>query len=370
MSLFEEEEGLVPVEAQEGIIQKSSLRALSWQVPELVYRQHPALSYSGLSTYQNEGIAVLTEHSFKSNAGMRFGSIEDTMLLEPEVFADRFVVIGPSRPKDDLLEVLEKCKEYLINNNNIHPDLSTFDRTILENIVEECGYGASNWKLTTKVDKCINEGKDYFPYMFAKGELISKEDYSNALKCKEVLLTHPFTADYFNDANLGKYQEAFNQLKFVGTITKDGIDYTYRIMVDRIIVDHEHKTIRQIDLKTTGKNEEDFPQSFVDFNYYIQAELYRDVLLSVIKKDPYYSEYTLLPFTFIPINRYNLSPIVYEYVPNIALERILAYKKKKDYITLTKEIMDFTTNPELQKYIKSKYSYDTIVNKGKKVITL
>ena len=45
-------------------------------------------------------------------------------------------------------------------------------------------------------------------------------------------------------------------------------------MPDLLIVNHENKTILPIDLKTSSHEEWDFPKSFVQWNYQIQARLY------------------------------------------------------------------------------------------------
>jgi hypothetical protein len=87
---------------------------------------------------------------------------------------------------------------------------------------------------------------------------------------------------------------------------------TYRCMLDGILVDHQHGTITPFDLKTTSKDEDRFDESIYTYRYDIQAESYKDVLEAVVRRSEY-KDYKIKNFLFIPINRFNNCPMIWEY---------------------------------------------------------
>ena len=117
------------------------------------------------------------------------------------------------------------------------------------------------------------------------------------------------TREYFNGNDPFTPEiEMLYQLKFKATL--DGIDY--RCMFDGLKVDHINKTIQPIDLKTSFKKEWDFYKSFIEWNYQIQNRLYYRILLDNIKRDEYFKDFKILPYKDIVVNRYSLTPLVWD----------------------------------------------------------
>ena len=84
-------------------------------------------------------------------------------------------------------------------------------------------------------------------------------------------------------------------------------------MPDLLIINHENKTILPIDLKTSSHEEWDFPKSFVQWNYQIQARLYWRIIERNIKNDAYFKDFTLLDYLFIVVNRKTITPLVWNF---------------------------------------------------------
>ena len=83
-------------------------------------------------------------------------------------------------------------------------------------------------------------------------------------------------------------------------------------MFDILKINHKEKTIRPIDLKTSGKPEEQFEKSFLEYNYWIQGSSYPTILSEALLKDDYFKDFYLLPFQFVVINKNNLTPLIWE----------------------------------------------------------
>ena len=80
-----------------------------------------------------------------------------------------------------------------------------------------------------------------------------------------------------------------------------------------IIVDNEKKTIQPCDLKTSSHNEWEFPKSFQQWAYQLQARLYWRLIVATVKADPFFKDYKVLPYKFIVVNRKNCKPMVWDF---------------------------------------------------------
>jgi hypothetical protein len=79
-----------------------------------------------------------------------------------------------------------------------------------------------------------------------------------------------------------------------------------------IIVNHEKKWVKPIDLKTSYKPEWDFYKSFIEWRYDIQARLYWSIIRQNMDKDEYFKDFKLLDYEFIVVNRKTLVPLVWK----------------------------------------------------------
>ena len=139
--------------------------------------------------------------------------------------------------------------------------------------------------------------------------VIDSNTYTDITRCCDALKTSVATKFYFNNDAFDTNIEKVYQLKFKATFN----DIDYRCMPDLLIVNHENKTILPIDLKTSSHEEWDFPKSFVQWNYQIQARLYWRIIERNIKNDAYFKDFTLLDYLFIVVNRKTITPLVWNF---------------------------------------------------------
>ena len=128
-------------------------------------------------------------------------------------------------------------------------------------------------------------------------------------------------------------------------------------MIDRLIVDNTNKTIKIIDLKTTGYKEWDFYKGFVDWHYDIQARLYYQIVNQVIKRTEY-ENYKILPVEFICINKESLMPLVWKCDFCMASGDLLFGKNEHIEFKNPESIAD-----DLEYYLESKPDLPIGVNK-------
>lgn len=308
---------------------RKSLQNLSWQVSEEEYRADTAYSYSTISRFNKEGFDNLDKLYDKiETPSLLFGSMVDTLLTDgQEEFDKKFEVAQFPVISDTLIQVtrmlFDSCHEFYRSIELIPDD-------IISNIGEKCGYYANQRYATYRVKRIKEECTEYYNLLFLSKDksLTSIEDYKDAQECVNILKTHKFTKWYFEDDNPFNHNiERFYQLKFKGEW--EGI--SLRCMADLIIVDHENKVIIPCDLKTSSKKEWKFYKSFIDWGYWIQAQLYWYIIRQNLDKDEIYKDYKLLDYVFIVISRNSKMPLVWTY-PDTQVITDCIYGSKKQYI--------------------------------------
>lgn len=351
-----------------------SLQDISWQVTEKEYRADSAISYSTLSTYAREGLKGLkeiVEGKVLDTPSIRFGSAVDTLLTEPEEFENLFAITDYKDPSDAIRDIVKLVWERSDKETN---NLKNIDKDLLFQCIEEIGYGAANWKEETKINKVITEGNELFhllPVMEQGKTLLTTQEYQQAMQCVTALKTNEYTKRYFNDKDWVIYY----QLKFK-LEEEDLKDFKYfeaphlgslRCMFDIILVNYKDKLIIPIDLKTTGKPEYEFEDSFIYWRYDLQSTLYSFILRENCKKDEYFKDFVVMPFRFVPINKFNLAPSIFIHEES--------RKDKQDNFEVNGKV-----NYPWYKYFvevnyhlnRQNFQYDieTIVNKGVKKLKL
>lgn len=85
----------------------------------------------------------------------------------------------------------------------------------------------------------------------------------------------------------------------------------------------------------------------------IQAQLYSYILNEVVRKDEYFKDFKIAHYTFIPINRVTLAPLVWRYYENFAQVDMIGDDGKvyRNWRKLLTELDYYLKNPDI-KYTK------------------
>lgn len=288
---------------------EKELYDISWQVDEPTYRADPALSYSTLARYEREGfnkLDKLFEHI--STPSLTHGSIVDSIITGGlDEFNDRFVVLD--------VTLTDGGKDVVTMLLNAHLPYACFE-DIPESVVSGAAKEAGFWKADKwdkvryrEVLKTGNIAEYYNASLDSDKTIISVKEYQDALACVKALRESKATAHYFADNDSLSPIRRYYQLKFKA---KFG-EVSYRCMADLICVDYEKKVIYPIDLKTSSHAEWDFEQSFLQWKYIIQSMLYWRIIRANLDKDPYFKDFTLENYRFIVVNKFTLTPLVWEF---------------------------------------------------------
>lgn len=331
-----------------------TLESISWKVPESVYRADDALSYSLLAKYERGGFNEL-EHLFDKveSPSLTFGSVVDCLMTDGEEdFKERFAVTElPVIP-----DSIERIVTLLFNDfGEKNWELTSIpDSTIIE-YTTRTSYQL-NWKPETRAKVIKEKGYEYYKGLFlARGKtLVSNDMYNDAVACVDVLKHSNATSTYFTDNNDFDPIKRYYQLKFKATFN----NINYRCMMDLALVDEKNLTIQPIDLKTSSHFEWDFPQSFLQWSYAIQARLYTRILADNTKRDSIFKNYKILPYLFIVVNKKTLTPLVWRYNDSSKYGDI-AYGKNHEFVCRD----PFDIAEELSFYLNNKVTVPKDIKK-------
>ena len=287
-----------------------SLKDISWLVTEEEYRADSALSYSTLAKFERGGFNELGKLYDKvESPSLTFGSAVDSLITVGETeFNERFLVAEFPSISDNLIQI---AKTLHARYGETHRSVDMISDNILAEVGKECDFYANDKYANYRV-KLIKENCNEFYnllYLSIGKTVLDTQTYSDVLRAVEALKTSENTRIYFNGNDPFTPEiEMLYQLKFKAVLS--GIEY--RCMFDGLRVDHKNKTIQPIDLKTSFKKEWDFYKSFIEWNYQIQNRLYYRILLENIKRDEYFKDFKILPYKDIVVNRYTLTPLVWD----------------------------------------------------------
>ena len=306
--------------------EKKSLYDISWKVTEEEYRKSPALSYSTIARFHRDGFDGLDKIFDKiESPSLIFGSMVDALITGgQDEFDNTFIVAEFPNIPDSQVNVIK----YLFNNysENYNSLLKIPDDLII--VATEVLEFQKNWKPETRAKVIKENGVEYYNLLHISigKTLVNTKDYQDAQACVKTLKEDEFTSEFFAEDNpFDKTIERLYQLKFQGEY--EGIKL--RCMADLIMVDHENKVVTPIDLKTSFKKEWNFPSSFIQWGYWIQAQLYWYIIRQNMDNDPLYKDYKLANYQFIVISNNSRIPLIWEY-PDTKAEVDCYYGKNNE----------------------------------------
>lgn len=289
---------------------KKSLSSISWDVSEETYRADPALSYSTLAKFERGGFNELGKLFDKvESPSLTFGSAVDSLITGgEEEFNERFIVAEFPAISDNLVQIVRTLHA---RYGDLYRSVDLIPDNVLAGVGKECDFYANDKYANYRVKLIKESCGEYYNLLFiSTGKtILDTLTYCDVIRAVETLKVSENTREYFNGNDPFTPEiEMLYQLKFKATL--NGIDY--RCMFDGLKVDHINKTIQPIDLKTSFKKEWDFYKSFIEWNYQIQNRLYYRILLDNIKRDEYFKDFKILPYKDIVVNRYSLTPLVWD----------------------------------------------------------
>ena len=248
----------------------------------------------------------------KDSSAANMGRIVETLLMEPHLFDDKFYMSSctstPTGLMLDFVEALYKCTELATNEEG--KVVIDFSELSLE------AYHISGFKIKYEavMSKFVGSEAEIYYNEIRRVRannltVVNTTEISVAERIVERLKTNSTTGPIVNLVNSSRY-EIIDQMQVEG-YTLDG--HWLKSMLDKVVIDHDEKTIQPYDLKCTWSVENFYEEYYLYRRAYIQAYLYYYAMLHLVKDEesPYYG-YTINYLKFIVCDNTNYyQPLIY-----------------------------------------------------------
>jgi len=270
------------------------------------------------------------------------GRVVETLLLEPEEFDVRFYMSAcMTAPTGLMMAFVDALYKFTAEATDEDGNISRAFEDIAKDAYVESGFKI---KFDAVISKFVGSDAElYYNEMRtvkSKGlTVITTEDVTNAEKIVQELKTNSFTADVVNLVNSARWT-VYNQMQVEGYVV-GGLKF--KSMMDKVVIDHDKKTIQVYDLKCVWAVENFYEEYYLYRRAYIQAYLYWRACSEVQKQmelDGYKVEYP----KFIVCDSTNYySPLIYQLSGEDILDAFEGFEHKgKNYPGVQELIQDLT----------------------------
>ena len=246
---------------------------------------------------------ILKEREDVSAKFLDIGQLVHCLVLEPENFDDKFVIMSKKAPGGKLKTVIDEVyKTYAQDLIKAYPNrvfsLHDFEDNILSELLSidlyqglvDAKKATNGIKLTAnekRLEKAITpETQSYFNILIESStKTIVDMDMANKANEKANAILANSTA-----MNLLTEKSQKEEVRMEMDLKSEFIkQYPFGLkgILDCVKIDYENAVIHIIDLKTTSKTLDAWKKDFMtsDYNYWLQPIVYKELILSLIPKD-------------------------------------------------------------------------------------
>jgi hypothetical protein len=255
------------------------------------------------------------------------GRIVETLLLEPEEFDNRFYMSAcATAPTGLMLSFVEALYKFTKEATDENGEVKRTFEEIAKDAYVESGFKI---KFDAVIGKFVGSDSEIFynemRTVKSKGlTVVTTEDVTNAEKIVQELRSNSFTHEVVNLVNSVRW-EVINQIQVEGYVV-DG--HKFKSMMDKVVIDHEKKTVQVYDLKCVWAVEGFYEEYYLYRRAYIQAYLYWvacNKLIEELDINEYYVEYP----KFIVCDSTNYySPLIYKLDADDIQDALIGFEHK------------------------------------------
>jgi hypothetical protein len=288
---------------------------------EAVYRANMLDSSSSLKDFSMDRKKYYRKYILgedvedKDTQAATTGRVVETLLLEPELFDERFYMSScVEAPSALMLAFVNALYKFTKEATDDHGNVTRNFEDISKDAYVESGFKI---KYEAVIGKFVGSDAEIFynemRTVKSRGlTVVTAEDVTNAEKIVEELRNNPVTKDVVNLVSSARYS-VYNQLQVEGYQIDD---MKFKSMMDKVIVDHEERTLQVYDLKCTWSVENFLEEYYLYRRAYIQALLYFYATAYFRDTNNEMSGYIVLPPKFIVCDSTNYyNPLIYTLDP-------------------------------------------------------
>lgn len=278
------------------------------------YNNPFAFSYSSLNklitvpnVFYQEYVLKQKEDEFKKY--LLEGTLIHFLVLEDQArFDDHFIVASDNLPSANTIAVVEEVFKVYQERGDESLNLTDFEAEV-DQVLTDMNLHQNVKDPAKRIAKIIEpKTEEYFNFLKNKGDKTiidsaildrcsKRADIVKANVCIRELLGLDLEYD-------PKKHAVYNELALECDAESD--KYTFKGILDNVVIDVPTKTVRVNDFKTTSKVLMDFPESVEHWNYWLQAIVYlkliRNFLSKQVKVNP--ADWNI-EFRFIVFDKYD-----------------------------------------------------------------
>jgi hypothetical protein len=291
----------------ETIVTKKELEDIFYSKPYFIsYSALNKLLYSPSIFYKHY---VLGEKEESTDKHLVAGKVIHCLLLDDHMFDSQFIVSPARLPGGDGAKAVVKCfyEKYKEKENNGVGELTLkdFSAEILD-ILKEINL---HQKLKTdeqRLEKMFTEEFcSYFEHLKkAQGKALLDQDTLDF--CKKAVDTVRNNEQVSNLLKLNLHEtdnvDVINEQLLECNLPN--FPFGIKGIIDNIVIDHDNKTIRINDLKTSGRSLLNFQESVEYYNYGLQAAMYYNLVKQIVVPQIAGSENWPIIFNFVVIDTF------------------------------------------------------------------
>jgi hypothetical protein len=294
------------------------------------------------------------------------GRVVETLLLEPEEFDNRFYMSACiSAPTGLMLEFVNALYKHTTEATDDFGNVTREFEDIAKDAYIDSGFKI---KFEAVVNKFVGSDAEIYYNEMRKVKaggltVVTTEDVANAEKIVNELRTNPVTANIVNLVNSARY-EIRNQAQVEGYSVET---HLFKSMMDKVVIDHEEKTIQVYDLKCVWAVEGFYEEYYLYRRAYIQAYLYYCAAEQIRAEDNYEkNDYKVLPPRFIVCDSTNYyNPLVYSLTHKDLIDAFEGFEHKGRKYTGVKELIEdlkWAQDNDIWNISRKNYLNDGVVN--------
>lgn len=262
---------------------------------------------------------ILGDYDDSDTKALKEGELLHCFVLEPENFDDKFVVMPAKVPGGGLKIVIDTVyKTYVPDWIEQHPGqtvmLQDFKQQILDELVEQDLYQTltdakrkdANGNMPTadekRLDKCINDiTQKYFQALVESGRktIVDLDMVAKSKAKAEAILSNQKVQHLISGEQIDR--DVRKEIKL--NCELEGYPFGLKGILDCVVIDYKSETIYITDLKTTSKELDDFQESVDKYKYWLQAIVYKELVLALVPADN--DRPWKLKFNFLVVDKNN-----------------------------------------------------------------
>jgi hypothetical protein len=220
----------------------------------------------------------------EENKAINMGRLVETLLMEPEEFDNRFYMSAcASIPTANMLNFVEALYKETVAATDEDGNVTKPFEDMCKEAFAQSGYsGKGNGSYESVIKKFVGSDAEIYYNEIRKVRsngltVVTTEEITTAENIVNELRSNFATADIVNLVNTNNIS-VNNQLQIEGYSVEG---HLFKSMIDKVIIDHQNKTISPLDLKCTWNVENFYEEYYLYRRAYIQAYLYREACKSL-----------------------------------------------------------------------------------------